>query len=412
MQPLNTAFLLNSFPSLSETFILNQITGMIDLGHEVALYPSLRDPSEIVHADVDRYRLLDKCRFSPEVPPGYAGRMAGAMRLLGRAGKEQRSIYLKALNGMAHGRDAVSLRLLYDVSSLPAGAAYDVLFCHYGPQGNRAVRWRRMGAVRGKVATFFHGYDISQAIQWCGPRIYDGLFREGDLFLAISRRWREKLIELGCDEKKIVVHHMGIDSGRFTFQPRSREGKTTRLISIARLHEKKGIEFGIRAVASLIRKGFELEYAIVGEGPLKEELQQLIRETKEESRIRLLGACPQEEVKRRLSESHILLAPSVTASNGNQEGIPVAVMEAMAVGLPILSTQHSGIPELVEDGVSGFLVPERDVEALEEKLRTLVEQPALWPGMGKAGRAKVEAEFDIVKLNKQLVEVLTALPIC
>ena len=403
---MNIAFLLNSFPTLSETFILNQVTGMLDLGHDVALYPSMRDPSEIVHADVERYRLPDKCRFSPDVPPGYVTRLAGAMRLLKRAGAEQRSVFLQSLNGFAHGRDAVSLRLLYDLSSLPAGAKYDVLLCHYGPQGNRAARWRRMGAVSGKVVTFFHGYDITQAIQWCGPHIYDELFRDGDLFLPVSRRWREKLIELGCDERKMAVHHMGIDSAQFAFKPRTREGQVTRLISIARLQEKKGIEYGIRAVASLIRKGVELEYEIVGEGPLEEELLQIVRESGAESCIRLLGARSQEEVRRRLSESHILLAPSVTASNGNQEGIPVAVMEAMAMGLPVLSTWHSGIPELVDDGVSGFLVPERDIEALEERLRMLVERPALWPGMGKAGRARIETEFDCKRLNRQLIEMV------
>lgn len=106
-----------------------------------------------------------------------------------------------------------------------------------------------------------------------------------------------------------------------------------------------------------------------------------------------------------LEGADILLAPSVTGSDGNQEGIPVAIMEAMAVGSLIISTRHSGIPELVQDGVSGFLVPERDVDALAEKLIYLIEHPEIWPEMGQAGRAFVEANYDISKLNDSLVDI-------
>ena len=106
-----------------------------------------------------------------------------------------------------------------------------------------------------------------------------------------------------------------------------------------------------------------------------------------------------------MADAHIFLAPSVTAENGDQEGIPVVIMKAMALGLPIISTDHGGIPELVEDGVSGFLVKERDVDSLTTRLSYLIDNPEIWPAMGRVGRKCVQKHYDINKLNDQLVNL-------
>ncbi len=113
----------------------------------------------------------------------------------------------------------------------------------------------------------------------------------------------------------------------------------------------------------------------------------------------------QDEVAELLRDSHILLAPSVTAADGDQEGIPVALMEAMSLGMPVVSTYHSGIPELIQDGVSGFLVPEREVDALADRLQYLLEHPQRWPELGRAGRRAVEEHFNIDKLNDRLADI-------
>jgi colanic acid/amylovoran biosynthesis glycosyltransferase len=121
-----------------------------------------------------------------------------------------------------------------------------------------------------------------------------------------------------------------------------------------------------------------------------------------------LGALPHQEIVRVCRESHVLVAPSVTASGGDVEGIPNALKEAMALGLPVVATRHGGIAELVDDGVSGFLVPERNPAALAERLGFLLDHPERWEAMGRAGRAKVEAEFDAEPLNDRLVELYRA----
>jgi colanic acid/amylovoran biosynthesis glycosyltransferase len=173
------------------------------------------------------------------------------------------------------------------------------------------------------------------------------------------------------------------------------------------LVEKKGIEYAIRAVAAVVRTGRAVQYDIIGDGPLRPHLSKLVEQLAMSSFVTIHGSKRKPEVVAMLMSSHMLLAPSVTAANGDQEGIPVALMEAMATGLPVVSTWHSGIPELVSDGESGFLVEERDVGSLEERLIYLLDHPDIRARMGQRGRMFVEAQFEIDKLNDRLVEIFT-----
>jgi colanic acid/amylovoran biosynthesis glycosyltransferase len=174
------------------------------------------------------------------------------------------------------------------------------------------------------------------------------------------------------------------------------------VLTAARLVEKKGIAYAIRAVAEAVRAGRRLNYSIAGDGRMRAELERLIHEFGMERHVRLLGWKSRAEVLSLMRDAHILLAPSVTATDGDEEGIPNVVKEAMAVGLPVISTFHAGIPELVDDGGSGLLVPERDVTGLAERLGYLCDHPERWPEMGRVGRRRIERDFDITRLNDRL----------
>jgi len=123
----------------------------------------------------------------------------------------------------------------------------------------------------------------------------------------------------------------------------------------------------------------------------------------------LHGAKTHEQSQAILSRSHLYLSPSVTARDGDQEGTPVALMEAMAVGLPVLSTFHSGIPEMIEDGVSGFLVPERDDSALADRIVRLASDPSLWPAMARVARETVMQRYNMRTSHDALSALLTQL---
>jgi colanic acid/amylovoran biosynthesis glycosyltransferase len=123
----------------------------------------------------------------------------------------------------------------------------------------------------------------------------------------------------------------------------------------------------------------------------------------------LHGARDESFVQQKMAEAHLFILPSITAANGDQEGTPVSLMEAQAAGLPVISTLHSGIPEVVLDGETGFLIPERDVELLSEKIMQLIEEPSLWGKMGHEGRKHMEQHYDIKKLNRQLEDLYFSL---
>lgn len=402
---MKIAFIVTTFPALSQTFILNQITGLIDRGHEVDIFAEQADNTAKMHPDVQKYRLLDRTYYLLRAPYNRSLRVLKGLALLLANYYKDPVVLRRSLNIFKYGKQAASLKLLYAVIPLLRKGPYHIIHCHFGPNGVKSLQLQELGALQGNLITTFYGYDITRELQSFGNHIYVQLFNNADFLFSISECMKRQLIELGCHEKKIILHQIGIDSDTFSFTPRQLHTKRrVRLVTIARLVEKKGVEYGIRAVAKLAAANQNIEYNVVGDGPLRENFQRLIQELDAGDAIKLLGWKQQQEIVEILNNADILLAPSVTSRDGDQEGTPVVLMEAMAMGLPVVSTQHSGIPELVENGVSGFLVPERDVSALVEKLGYLIEHPELWLGMGQAGRAYVEEYYNIDKLNDRLVK--------
>jgi colanic acid/amylovoran biosynthesis glycosyltransferase len=408
---MKVAFIVTEFPSLSQTFILNQITGLLDRGHDVTIYARIHRNYPVMHADVEKYHLLDRTFYydsRQKISVSKVLRFLKTIFLIITNFHKKPIPLLKSLHVLKFGKKATSPYSLPEVATLLSRDihSYDIVHCHFGPNGNLGALLKDLGGIKGKCITAFHGYDVSTYINEKGDNIYESLFEAGDFFLPISERWKEKLIKLGCEKQRIAVHRMGVDTSRFAFTPRKpRENDKVHMLTVARLVEKKGVQYGIRAVAKVLKKYPHVEYRIAGDGPLRSELQSLIDALNIDGNVKLLGWKRQEEIVELMRNAHILLAPSVTSKSGDQEGIPVVLMEALSQGLPVLSTQHSGIPELVRDGEFGFLVPERDVNALAEKLEYFIEHPEIWPEMGRAGRDYVARYYDINKLNDQLVNL-------
>ncbi len=404
MRPLNLAFFVGEFPKISETFIVNQIVGMIDRGHEVTVYGEPASTTALLHPIVRQYQNRWKIRSRPAIPESRAIRSLGAVGLAVCHGWRNPGLLARSLRFRKYGRCSASLKLLYSAMPfLGNPARHDVVSCHFADYGLLAIALRRMGAIKGKITTTFHGTDISFYLEKAGPAAYLPLFQRGDLFLPVSEYWRGKLMSLGCPKEKVEVHHMGVDRALFPFRDRGADQRhPVRLVSVGRLVEKKGICYSIKAAAQLAKTHPCIHYEIVGDGPLRGELSALIDSLGVRDKIVLTGWKTGEEISRILDDADILVAPSVTATNGDQEGIPVTIMEAMSTGLPVVSTWHSGIPELVRDRVSGLLAPERDVAALTSHLLAIIERPELRRKMGAAGSAIVQANYNIDALNDRL----------
>jgi len=393
--------MVGTFPALSETFILNQITGLIERGHSVSIFAERASRDTEVHPDVDRFGLRGLTRYEA-LPERFLDRL---MRF--PSASRATMPFLRSLNVFRFGSAAASLRLAWSVGMVDGAGDFDVVQCHFGALGLKAALLRELGALRGKIVTAFHGEDITTYPRRFPGNVYAPLFAQGDLFLPISARWNDRLVAMGCPLDRIRVHRMGVDLRHFSPAPSAvRPDGPLRVITVARLVEKKGIADAILAVSKL---GAEIEYVIVGDGPLRAELESLAQTNGVADRVRFTGALPRTGVAELLRSSSVCVAPSVTAADGDIEGIPVSIMEAMAAGLPIVSTRHSAIDELVEDGVSGFLAAEHDVPALARSLALLAADPALRARMGEAGRGIIAREFDAGVLAARLEGLYDAL---
>ena len=397
------------FPVASETFVLNQVTHFIDAGYEVEIISVF--PGDLVnrHAAFDEYGLAAKTHYLlPEEKVSIVDKLNQRIKLV--LPKVTKPSLLRSLNVRRYGAQSSKLLLPSIVANAKQTFTADVFLVHFGYAGALANKLRELGVLKGKQATVFHGADISRRHILEEHKLdYVNLFRQSELMLPISHLWENKLIEMGCPPEKIHVTRMGIEPEKFNFQPRQAFQTPLRIVSVARLTEKKGLDVAVKASAILKQRGGQFQYTIIGNGDQDEMMRDFIAREGMEDCVSMPGFKPQEEIRRALSEADIFLLPSKTAADGDMEGIPVALMEAMAVGLPVVSTFHSGIPELIENNVSGWLVEEDDPEALAETLLKLSQGEVDVAPVVAAARHKVETEFNQHIAYGELAQILERL---
>jgi colanic acid/amylovoran biosynthesis glycosyltransferase len=226
------------------------------------------------------------------------------------------------------------------------------------------------------------------------------------LVLVRSESLRRAVIDLGCDERKIEIQRTGIPLDEFPFRERDlpRNGKW-RFVQAGRLIEKKGLPVTLRAFALFLRQHPNANLTIAGEGPLLGQLQNLASELNIGDRVSFTGFVSQEQLREIYYGSHIFLHPSQKGHDGNQEGIPNSMLEAMASGLPVFATHHGGIPEAIQNAISGVLVPEGDHEKLTAALLDAAQDPGFLPRIALNGAGIVRKNFDLRAQAQRLEEI-------
>lgn len=288
-----------------------------------------------------------------------------------------------------------------------------VLHSHFGHIG-----WaNRQAALRTgmKHIVTFYGADVTlnprKDPRWRGR--YVEMFQMVDRVLCEGPHMREEVIALGCPPEKARVHRLGVMLDDIPYEPRSwRPGEPLRVLIAATFREKKGIPYAIRALG-LLQRDVELEVTVVGGATAEERSQheerrilEAIEETGLGPRVRLLGFQPQDALRREARRAHVFLSPSVKAADGDTEGgAPVSIIEMAASGMAIVSTTHCDIPGVIEDGVTGYLAPERDVDALADCLRRLIGSAGQWRPMLDAGRARMQRDFSACGQGEKLAAV-------
>lgn len=275
-----------------------------------------------------------------------------------------------------------------------------LLHAHFGVEGVYAVKLAEALGV--PLVTTLHGFDVSLTrarllgsgkVSWINYAIWcHQLFASGAVFVCVSEHVRRCAVDWGYPADRLIVLPIGVDVEMI--QPVALVERP-RILHVARLVEKKGTGDLLRAFAAVRRAVPGAELVIVGSGPLRTRLMALARELGVTAAVRFLGAQPYAETLRWMAESRLLCLPSVTAASGDQEGLGMVLLEAGATGRPVIGTDHGGIPEAVIDGETGFLVPERDVAGLTERIVTLLRDPDLCERLGRAGRDLVVTRFNL-----------------
>lgn len=382
------AFLVDRFPKFSETFILNQIVGLVKAGVQVDVFATEEWSTTVTHDEFEAYNLREKASYRAP-PDGYLG----ALQEIVLAIQQDTSAWGPILSAIRRGKlGAGRLTSINQMFSSGKIDEYDAFHAHFRYIG---MNWDWLGVYSEKpfVISYYNNnpkWDAGSDID-----LERTLFSNADVITGLGDDMLARLENRGADAKKLARHPIVVDVNKFQWTPPQRTSTPT-FLTVGRLSEKKGIQDSIRALQRAATEvEFDYQYHIVGDGPLREEIRSVIEDLNLTEQVHLHGYQPLDKVREFYSKSDIFLLASKTASNGDQEGTPTVLVEAQASGLPVISTYHAGIPDIVKDGESGILAPEGEIEQLAAAISWMATNPSYWDRFAESGLTFVESEHSI-----------------
>lgn len=269
--------------------------------------------------------------------------------------------------------------------ALGRGALPDVVHAHFGPQGYAAARPCRRRRI--PLVTSFYGYDLGLARDPCWSRRYRTLWRAGSAFLVEGTHMQNCVRALGAPEEKVHVLPLAVPVDEIEFRPRRRRpGQPVRILQVARLVEKKGVDVSICAVAQLSREGHAITLRVVGDGPLRQQLEELTARESATPLVKFVGWVDHDGMLDELARADLVIQPSRAAADGDTEGgAPYVLLEAQAAGLCIVASDHADIPNVVAPEAY-FAAPEGDLKGTISALRAAVTADSEWCARAEFGR--------------------------
>jgi len=402
---ITIAYVMSRFPKLSETFVLNEIVAVEAVGANVAVYPLLRERTDMVQPAARP--LVERARYqrilSVEV-------LTSMLRTLVR----HPYAYLTAIGTVLRGTwgsfnfffGAIGIiPKVTRMAEMMQDEGVTHVHCHFA--SHPAVAGFLIQRLTGIPFSFTaHGSDLHVDRHMLPQKVAEAAF-----VIAISDS-NKRIIEADCGHSgNVQVLHCGVDLDAFAPSlpvAAAAEPESFNVVCIGTLHEVKGQIHLLEALSLLKAEGLSLPCVLVGEGRDRAKLQRRI--IAEDLDVRLAGRMTSPEVAALLRRAAVAVTPSVPTRGGKREGLPVVLMEAMAAGVAVVASDLSGIPELVLDDRTGLLVPPGDARAIADALRRLHDDPTLRYRLGQAARAKVDAEFNLRANARTLVDLVAGVP--
>jgi glycosyltransferase involved in cell wall biosynthesis len=383
MTGVHVAYVLKMYPRFSETFILNELLELERQGLTLRIFSLKRPDDGIAHADVGRVRA--PVTYLPRSLPALLRAQAP---ILGRAPGH----YLRLLVEVLTRRRYAALKHFLQAGAI-AGAldpATGHVHAHFA-SGATSVALHLQRLVGIPYSFTAHAKDIY--LETVRPA---DLTRKlsGARFAVTVSDFNARRLRALANGTRVVRIYNGLDLERFAPDDATRASPPL-VLAVGRLIEKKGFDDLVRACALLAERRAAFRCSIVGKGPQSATLAELIDTLDLAGRVELAGPVPRERLLGLYRQAAVLAAPCVVGSDGNRDGLPTVLVEAMALGVPVVATTVTGIPELVEDGVTGLLVPERDPDALADAIARLLTDPPLAAALVRRARRRVEESFDL-----------------
>ena len=401
--PPRVGYVVRRFPALSETFVLNEILEVEAQGTKVEVFSLLQPRDSRYHPGVAM--LAGPIRYLPALAD-LGSLLRYNRRAHARFGRRYRALLLQCLTRM---RPALVWRFLEAAYVAERAAASGVGHFHAHFASRTATVARLASRLTGTPYSFTaHAFDIYK--KSIDRRVLAEKVRDAAFVVTVSDVARRFLGGLAPEAAgRIERVYNGIDLDRFA--PRRRApGQPFTILSVARLQEKKGLGDLIEACARLRRRGFDFRCRIVGQGRLRPALKARIAELGLERHVKLLGVLNQDRIVQQYAEADLFVLPCVVGEDGNQDGLPVSIVEALASGVPVVATAVAGIPEAVVDGANGRIVPQRDPATLAEVIAGLIQDRQTLACLAAGARPHVVARFDKRRTAARLRELFAGAP--
>ncbi len=396
---MRIAIFLGEFPALSETFILRRITGLMDRGHDVEIFSHRPRKEKETPPAYDQYQLYNRCHYLSKGPE-----------------RGMRKFFLVCIGRICLGLFGLRMLRCYSIRYLcryltsrstaaKLDATYDVVYAAFGTHALEAMKYQKDGLLRGPLVVSFHGYDLSRFLRESESCKYPELFKHIRFALPVCRYFAQRLETLGMDKEKTAVLYSGVEVSRIDYRGGRPFNKVVRLISVGRLVEKKGMSDIIECVSQLIAKGVQAHLSLVGSGPLQPDLEAQAASLPEGS-VTFHGWLSPTKLYALIADSDVFVGAYIQAVNGDEDTIPNVMKEAMSVGVPVIATNHSGTPELIDHDESGILVDPGSPEQIAEAVVDLINNPDKTNQLVTRARKIVEEKFESERINDCLERIL------